>query len=287
LNRINELKSKIKNIQTTYKELEKIAIRFGKAPASKNALKTKPGTWSLIKRGCFARIFPQGYSRTRMQIYIPKKIIPHFNRDNLGRINEFGIKDEINIKITFDDKSKNSKITLHDKKEIPIWRFEKIEFSLPSSSEPIKTFEIKNTGWVAKNLKTLACLDPQKYPEIKDKIKNASNLYSDTQMLKKLISKKSKNSLDDITDLERYHEGANTALTADPKKKMEWLLDHFKKIRDAYESVGDILGDMINGMSGGKTDSGTINFGYGDMAGISDNPEEQGLGFGGLFDDLE
>lgn len=82
--RINELKMKIRDTQTTYKELENIAVRFGKPPVHGEMLKIKEGTWSQIEDGCFARIFPDGYSKTRMQIYVPeisvgKKLFGDFN----------------------------------------------------------------------------------------------------------------------------------------------------------------------------------------------------------------
>lgn len=71
-NRVNELKMKIRDARTTYEELESIAMRFGKPPIPENMLDIKEGTWSRIKEGCFARIFPDGYSSTRMQIYVPE-----------------------------------------------------------------------------------------------------------------------------------------------------------------------------------------------------------------------
>lgn len=71
-NRVNELRIKIRDARTTYEELEGIAVRFGKPPVPEKMLEIKEGTWSQIKEGCFARIFPDGYSRTRMQIYVPE-----------------------------------------------------------------------------------------------------------------------------------------------------------------------------------------------------------------------
>lgn len=71
-NRVNELRIKIRDARTTYEELESIAVRFGKPPVPEKMLEIKEGIWSQIKEGCFARIFPDGYSTTRMQIYVPE-----------------------------------------------------------------------------------------------------------------------------------------------------------------------------------------------------------------------
>jgi len=289
-NSIDNIKSKIKDTQTTYKELESIAVRFGKPPVSKDMPKIKPGVWSLIKKRCFVRVFPEGYSKTRMQVYIPERTIPYLERDNLGRINKLGVKNEIDIKITFDDSSESSKITLHDGREIPIWSFKKLEFSAPKNSGTVETFEIKNAGWVARDLKDLVGLDSQKYPEIKERIESATDLYSDVRMFKKIASKEPKDhkdALDNITDTKHYNEGIN-AIFEDMskgvgfKEKMKWLLDHFKKLMDAYEYTGSILGNIL-----GESDSGTTDFSPDDTIAMPVNTNEQRLGFDGLFDDLE
>lgn len=70
--KVNEVKMKIRDARTTYEELENAAVRFGKPPIPEKMFEIKEGTWSQIKEGCFARIFPDGYSKTRMQIYVPE-----------------------------------------------------------------------------------------------------------------------------------------------------------------------------------------------------------------------
>ncbi|MGB2762444.1 MAG: hypothetical protein WBC21_02785 [Minisyncoccales bacterium] len=284
---INEIKSKIKDVQATYKELESIAVRFGKPPVPKNMLKIKQGTWSLIKKRCFVRVFPEGYSRTRMQVYIPERIVPYVKKDDLGRINEMGIKDGINIKITFDDSLENSKITLHDGQEIPIWRFKKLKFSAPTNAEIMEIFEIKNTGWVARDIKALALLDAQKYPEIKNKIEKAADIHSDIQMFKKIASKESKESSDDIFNEKYYYDMLNDAFKnmskgAMSKEIQKLFFGHLKKIMDAYGNIGSMLGNIFKG-----SDSEAVNFGSGDTIAIPANTHEQRLGFDGLFDDFD
>ena len=287
---IDNIKSGIKNTQMTYKELESVAVRFGKPPIPKKMPKVKPGLWSLVKKRCFVRVFPEGYSKTRMQVYIPERVVPYLDRDRLERINRLGIKDGIDIKITFDDSPESSKITLHDGREIPVWNFKKLEFSASKDSGTIEMFEIKNAGWVARDLKILASLDSQKYPEIKNRIENAVDICNDIQIFKKIASKESKNhkdALDNIRDIGHYYDGIDAILKDMSKgigfkEKMKWLLDHFKKLMDAYGNIGGMLGNISE-----ESDSEMMDFSPDDIMAIPANANEQRLGFDGLFEEFE
>ena len=322
LDTADDIKWKIADARTTYEELERAAIRFGKAPVPKNMLEVKQGVWSLAEKRCFVRVFPIGYSKTRMQVFIPERIVPYFNRDDLGRINKMGIKDGINIKITFDDKQEDSKITLHDGREIPVWRFKKLEFSAPTNAGPIETFEIKNVGWAARDFKVLACLDPQKYPEIGEHIENARDAYHDGQMLKKSLlftsplgSKKStkndgdsgilsqwgkikmdgnnkteessesenlENSIEDLISTENYLDAWDVALRKDHKEKIKYIGQWFEKLSKILENAFIYMNSQVGNISE-EGDSGAVDFSPAGMIATPVNTNEQRLGFRGLI----
>lgn len=184
----DKVKEKISDARTTYEELERVVMRFGKPPVPKNIPIIKKGEWSLIDNGYFMRVFPEDYRRTRAQIYIPKRYAFYFEKDSVGRITRIDIKDGITMKITFDESPEKSKLVLNDGKEIPVWRFKKLEFSAPDSkTEKELNFKVENTGWVAKDYRELASLDSKKYPEIREHIENAKDIYHDKQMLKKSL----------------------------------------------------------------------------------------------------
>lgn len=67
----DKMKQKIADAQTTYKELERVAVRFGKPKKSKTM--PEVGTWSLAhgSKQFFMRVFPSDYKRSRIQIYVP------------------------------------------------------------------------------------------------------------------------------------------------------------------------------------------------------------------------
>ncbi len=79
--KLNRLKEVIQNAQATYQELEGIAIKLGKPPISENMLDVSEGTWSQISNDYFIRIFPDDYTRTRMQVYV-RDNTPTKRKDN-------------------------------------------------------------------------------------------------------------------------------------------------------------------------------------------------------------
>jgi len=58
---------------SSYEEMEKYAILAGIAPQPDPEVPS--GIWSLHPDGYYVRYFPQGYSITRVQVYVPKELI--------------------------------------------------------------------------------------------------------------------------------------------------------------------------------------------------------------------
>jgi hypothetical protein len=67
----NQLRQALTQSSTSFAELERIAVLAGVAPAESGP--TIPsGRWSEHPGGYYVRYFPSGYSRTRVQVYVPK-----------------------------------------------------------------------------------------------------------------------------------------------------------------------------------------------------------------------
>lgn len=78
------LRSLLTQVNTTFEQLEQAAVRFGLAPRGEGSREVPEGRWSYHPDGYFIRYFPQGYSRTRTEIYVPETF--EVQRDALGRI---------------------------------------------------------------------------------------------------------------------------------------------------------------------------------------------------------
>lgn len=68
----NKMRGMFESGLSTYEEFEELAILGGSAPETNNLIKR--GRWSLHPDGYYIRYFPNGYSKTRVQIYVPEDI---------------------------------------------------------------------------------------------------------------------------------------------------------------------------------------------------------------------
>ena len=79
-----QLRQHLERANATYQELEQLAVLAGLAPAADVIRPTPRGRWSWHPDGYFIRYFPQGYQRTKMQVYVPPPLT--IERDEEGRI---------------------------------------------------------------------------------------------------------------------------------------------------------------------------------------------------------
>ncbi len=120
-----EMRNKITGT-TSYEELERIAVKTGKAPWGKDSRKeTEPGPWAYVGEGFFMRAFPKDYSTTTLEIY---KVAPAIvKRDDKGRIVHFD-SDGYIIDTTYDD---TPAMQVINGQNTPVWKFKTVTFRHP------------------------------------------------------------------------------------------------------------------------------------------------------------
>ena len=79
-----ELRSMLTGAQVNYRELERVAVRFGDAPPGEGSRQVPFGRWSYHPDGYFIRYLPRGYSRTRVEVSLPGVFF--LERDEIGRV---------------------------------------------------------------------------------------------------------------------------------------------------------------------------------------------------------
>ena len=92
----NQLRQLLTTTHSTYAELERIAVLSGVAPEKHKIRDVPHGRWSYHPAGYFIRYFPDGYQKTRVEVYVPRSI--RIERDNTERI------------VTIDEKKYRSRI---------------------------------------------------------------------------------------------------------------------------------------------------------------------------------
>jgi len=69
----NKMRGMFETGQHTYEDFERLAILSGVAPTTNSEINR--GRWSLHPDGYYIRYFPEGYSRTRVQLYVPESLL--------------------------------------------------------------------------------------------------------------------------------------------------------------------------------------------------------------------
>jgi len=78
------LRDMIADANTTYEQLEQMAVRTGVPPWGKGSKKIDAGTWSSVGGGVYLRCFPFGYSQSDVEFYVPREV--HLLKDSQGRL---------------------------------------------------------------------------------------------------------------------------------------------------------------------------------------------------------
>jgi hypothetical protein len=79
-----KLRGMLTSAQSTYKDLERVAVLVGAAPLGAGSRMTPDGRWSYHPDGYFVQYHPSGYSHTTVNIYVPECMT--IERDGQGRI---------------------------------------------------------------------------------------------------------------------------------------------------------------------------------------------------------
>lgn len=69
-----DLRGKLSDVNSTYEDIERLAVKTGIAPIGKGSKNIGAGVWTSIGDGVYMRCFPEGYKKSEVEIYIPDDI---------------------------------------------------------------------------------------------------------------------------------------------------------------------------------------------------------------------
>ncbi|MCI0716530.1 MAG: hypothetical protein L0Y77_09475 [Chlorobi bacterium] len=84
LNLYSQIRNTLSSAGSTYEDVERLAVRTGIAPKGKGSRNIGAGTWTSLGDGVYMRCFPERYSKTEVEIYIPEEV--SIAKDNTGNI---------------------------------------------------------------------------------------------------------------------------------------------------------------------------------------------------------
>lgn len=97
-----EIRDTITEANSTFEDLEEIAVLLGEPTASDDGRQVPVQRWSYHPEGYFVRYFPAGYAQTRMQVSVPPPI--DLTRDDQGRITALTDSLGNRIEVEYDDR---------------------------------------------------------------------------------------------------------------------------------------------------------------------------------------
>ena len=136
----------------SYEDAEQIAVLSGTPPSSKNDRPVPWGRWSYHPDGYFVRYFPRGYSRTRIQVYIPEEFA--IERDAKNRITKVTNEAGESIEFGYDESVEPLRIKGESRLYGYAFRSIKMRFALPRDPKvdvdlgTVDLGEWTNAGWV-------------------------------------------------------------------------------------------------------------------------------------------
>lgn len=207
------------------------------------------GMWYYLNNGYYARIFPEAYFKSNIELYRPYDI--EVTRDSKGRVISYG-NGEYNIAVTYDDEPGRDVFTTPSGKQLPIWRFKTIQLSGPS---PEWSASIENTGWIIRDNADIKGGSGFEYSRMDDpteadysmrkdftkRATDAAKKYAKEQFKKDL----NKNQIKEFDDVQHMKDGleAATDLT-DFEKKMEWIQKNLELTTDWFtQAINSLAGD--------------------------------------------
>lgn len=95
------IRSTITRANSTFEDLERIAVLLGEPPMGENSRNVPVQRWSYNPDGYFVRYLPSGYSKTEMHVTVPEPI--QLTRDTQGRITALTDPIGNRIEIGYDD----------------------------------------------------------------------------------------------------------------------------------------------------------------------------------------
>ena len=241
----SDMRQRVTDAQTSYQQLEQLAVRTGVAPEGKGSRTVNPGNWSYAGDNFYVRTFPEGYPTTVIEILLPLACY-RIERDARGRITVFETGD-YRIETSYNDAAGSDE---------RVWRFKTIRLSGPRSADALA---VTDAGWLvastaASYLTTKSAVGAsQGADEVAARIRDASDKWDKLNQYreewKRSQQPQGEQAMRDFTDLTHYDEGVEAAVSLAPAaggSKAEGVSDQLARVRFAWSYLACVLsGDCV------------------------------------------
>lgn len=229
-----------------FSALEQVAVLSGDPPASEDDRPVPEGRWSFTPEGCFVRYFPEGYSKTRIQLYVPEVL--EIARDDLGRL--VSIADQAGNRIETEYTSDTDPATVQDNPPMKAYRFSLVRLVRPQPGQEPQVLELRETGWTFLGVPSAKGRAQQlgDFPGLPDRYRASVKLMEQFRPLLDAVGNNLKlkrnsayltSALESLMDLAHYFMGISDALTQ--AEAPEWAAAHVLLVKRAWMTTLGLL----------------------------------------------
>lgn len=155
-----EMKRLAAQPDTSFEDLERIAVLPGEPPQNNDPNAVPDGRWTYHPDGYFIRYFSNEYFKTRVQIVVPEKF--KLVRDQYQRISNVIYSDGSEIKTIYDDNVKPK--PLQSFKEHAVYKIKQVIFrAIDKNTGKMRQLIRENTGFIIAPLQQQQLQHPYQY----------------------------------------------------------------------------------------------------------------------------
>ncbi len=251
------LRERLSSAESTYEEIEEIAVVFDGASDDEDAVPR--GRWSFHPDGYFIRYCPRGYSRTLITLYVPERF--RIERDAKGRITSLADWRGNVIVTEYDDTIEP--MSVPGEPGLRAYALRSIRFVCLDASKastdfcPLKTTaadmmvlsEWKNAGWVFWGVPTgrgRPATGSGRFADLKDRYESSKahkeELHDLVDGVKQLRGRRARvtitpKAMDEIMSLAHYAAAIEQAIGDSPANADTWLENPVGVVKRAWQSA--------------------------------------------------
>ncbi len=257
--------------ETSFEDLERIAIRNGEAPVTDDDVPS--GRWSWHPEGYFIRYASTSYRRATAEIVVPEAA--EIIRDAVGRITELRFGNGDSVITTYADDTPISGRKYRGVVSFPIARVE--IRSTDSATGALRIAVADQGGHIFFNsgsIRGATLQNPQfrhasfalpvstmlwqtPIPVIDIDAINEANERREyyEERARRMSEPPSSEDIDDLTDMDHYSDGVEAAF-GDASDRYEWLIDHFERQNRALAYATSLIETLGEDSEEPASDSG-------------------------------
>jgi len=266
----NRVRQMMADANTSYEEIEAVAVQRGEPPSDPSDLPIPAGRWSLNPDGYLMRVDSFVFMKSTVQIFKPRPY--RADRDELGRIWSVASDDGYRCETAYDDKV--GAIDLPGYPQYVAYLLSRTKVTVPSAGGKAKTKTWKNVGWVLKRRRpgeagrklgmrpvqladAAGVVDPAylelaQQPSLWDRLtdwketaEGAQERYETYRDLQHTASGQADSSaIDNLFDQEHYRDGMNAATRGSQDDRYGFIAEHHRRQAEAVTWSTSVLAGL-------------------------------------------